>query len=210
MPSGGLADGSWRAHRQGAVAVVTPICAVVVVHLASRTTAAGRDFWLVICWMLFTLAVLAAAVWAFGVREVAHRPHPANAGLPAVIADHGHGRTLTAIRPPFMVALKRRGRLATARSRGWPITSLKGRPKPNITSLASISSHCSSMSDLTGAVLMQSRLKSTTETDTRQHALQIVVGMIGGLALARAVADEQLAQEILTACQQGCLQLVER
>ena len=56
----------------------------------------------------------------------------------------------------------------------------------------------------------ESGLKSTTETDTRRHALQIAVGMIGGLALARAVADDQLAQEILTACQQGCLQLVER
>lgn len=56
---------------------------------------------------------------------------------------------------------------------------------------------------------LEAGLKSTTETDTRQHALQIAVGMIGGLALARAVADDQLAQEILTACQQGCLQLVE-
>jgi len=56
---------------------------------------------------------------------------------------------------------------------------------------------------------LESGLKTTTETNTRQHALQIAVGMIGGLALARAVADDQLAQEILTACQQGCLQLVE-
>ncbi|AXF52808.1 MAG: hypothetical protein [Podoviridae sp. ctdb7] len=72
-----------------------------------------------------------------------------------VVFVEAHGRTLTAIRPPFMITLKRRFRLATGRSRGWPITSLKGRPKPSITSLASISSHCSSIRDLTGAVLIQ-------------------------------------------------------
>lgn len=48
-----------------------------------------------------------------------------------------------------------------------------------------------------------------TATGARLRALQVAVGMIGGLALARAVDDAELAEEILAACQTGCLSLLE-
>ncbi|GAB3386341.1 TetR/AcrR family transcriptional regulator [Azotobacter armeniacus] len=56
---------------------------------------------------------------------------------------------------------------------------------------------------------LESGLESTTAMNPRRRALQIAVGMIGGVALARAVDDDQLAEEILAACQTGCLQLME-
>lgn len=48
-----------------------------------------------------------------------------------------------------------------------------------------------------------------TAAGARLRALQVTVGMIGGLALARAVDDAELAEEILAACQAGCLSLLE-
>lgn len=45
--------------------------------------------------------------------------------------------------------------------------------------------------------------------NSRQHAIQIAVGMIGGVALARAVEDLELAEDILAACQHGCLALLK-
>lgn len=56
---------------------------------------------------------------------------------------------------------------------------------------------------------LESRLAATAAMTPRQRALQIAVAMIGGVALARAVDDDRLAEEILVASQAGCLQLIE-
>ena len=55
---------------------------------------------------------------------------------------------------------------------------------------------------------LEATLAKTHPNGARQRALQIATGMIGGVALARAIADEQLASELLEACQAGCIELL--
>jgi len=55
---------------------------------------------------------------------------------------------------------------------------------------------------------LETTLAKTHPNGSRQRALQVATGMIGGVALARAIADEQLASELLEACQAGCIELL--
>jgi TetR/AcrR family transcriptional repressor of nem operon len=51
-----------------------------------------------------------------------------------------------------------------------------------------------------------SRLQSSLAnagTDSRQRALQLAATLIGGVAIARALTDERLAEELLAACRAG-------
>ena len=43
----------------------------------------------------------------------------------------------------------------------------------------------------------------------RARALQLATTLIGGVALARALDDEGLAEELLAACRQGAQELLE-
>jgi TetR/AcrR family transcriptional repressor of nem operon len=55
---------------------------------------------------------------------------------------------------------------------------------------------------------LETTLARTHPNDSRQRALQMATGMIGGVALARAISDKELASELLEACQSGCTELL--
>lgn len=50
---------------------------------------------------------------------------------------------------------------------------------------------------------------TNTQMDNRQQALQASVLMIGGLALAKAVNDKKLSDELMNACKQGVHALLD-
>ncbi|MFV1943138.1 TetR/AcrR family transcriptional regulator [Pseudomonas luteola] len=55
---------------------------------------------------------------------------------------------------------------------------------------------------------LEKALTVSPTDNKRQQALRMATTMIGGVALARAVNDEQLAEQILSACQKQCLELL--
>lgn len=55
---------------------------------------------------------------------------------------------------------------------------------------------------------LETTLARTHPNDSRQRALQMATGMIGGVALARAISNEGLASELLEACQLSCIELL--